>query len=208
MPSGRRNKPQHENLVLVGWPIRGSGKLPYFSFDLTTKEFASIGFVVVQWSYLEYALSVRTRAIAKRTKCPVPADATAVSFSRRLRAFAKLVDQRLKRKQTKAFYQALVSRIAKAAGDRHGIAHDLWTYNPRNPSQLWITRATRRDARSKPLDMKRIGQFGESIGVLSYALMNPPSYGGGMPEIPSGFFSYMSRSMRLAIQDDGPADGH
>lgn len=141
MARNRRGKPQHQSLLVVHTWLTGD-KPPNYHFDLTLEEFASIGLVTVQWSYLEYALYMRTKAMAKRTRTTIPQDATNLSFTRRLRAFGELVEQALKRKPAKAYYKALIPQIARAAGDRQRVTHHLWTYNPRNPSQLWVTRAS------------------------------------------------------------------
>lgn len=196
----RGKKPQHGNLMLVSYSLVDDDEPPHYHFDLTVEEFASIGLVIMQWSYLEYALYMRTRAIAKRTKTPMPKDATNSIFRKRLRAFDELVDMALKRKRTKDYYKTLVPQIANAAGDRHRLTHHLWSYNPRNPTQLWITRA-KKGARFKPLDMQRICKFAESIGALSFALMNPPFHGGREP---SGPFSYVSRRFLLMLQGTRP----
>lgn len=73
-------------------------------------------------------------------------------------------------------------------------------YNPKNPTQLWLTNRER-GARSRPFKNEQIGRLGETIGALSYRLLNPPSSGG---KPPSGPFSYVSRGLRLRLRETGP----
>lgn len=193
----KRRKPAHGDMLLLVRALNDDAGSSHYRFDLTVEEFASIGFVTTQWSYLEYVLFERTAAIARRRKLPVPPDAIHLSLNKRLSAFRLLVDQAIKRPQIKSYYKALIAKISNAAGDRHKITHDLWTYNPRNPAKLWLTHA-RKGGRSKSVDMEQLGRFGEHIGALSLALANPPSFGGRGP---SRTFAYVSRSFLLKVRD-------
>jgi hypothetical protein len=82
-----------------------------------------------------------------------------------------LVEQTVKRKTTKANLRNLISRIARAEGYRHRIAHGLWSYNPKRLGQLWAI--DRRRKHVEPFDVPKLVSFAESIGELSFELIHP-----------------------------------
>ncbi len=59
------------SLLKVRYPLHGDQRIG-FDFEIGWKEYASIGYVVVQWAFLEYALHERIAAFAKRARIKVP----------------------------------------------------------------------------------------------------------------------------------------
>jgi hypothetical protein len=179
---------------MISTPIDKHGR-PSFHFDLTGEEFCSIGMVVVQWAYLEHAVFERTVQLAQRYRLPVPENALSTSFSRRLRALREFANTVIKREATKKHFANLVSRIARAEGYRHRVAHGLWSYNPRRLEQLWSLSYRRSNV--EPFNVKKLTDFADLIGELSFELMRPGGwrfsliitrdkktgswYGGGIP---------------------------
>jgi hypothetical protein len=158
------------NLLSISVPV-DKNRRPGFHFDLSQEEFGVIGLVVVQWAFLEHALFVRTSQLAERARIAVPQDALSFSFTRRLRAFRSLVDRTIRRKATKIKTLQLISRIARAEGYRHRIAHGLWSYNPKRLEQLWAI--DRRRPHVEPFNVKKLVDFGDAIGELSFELIYP-----------------------------------
>jgi hypothetical protein len=195
----RRRKPVLGDLLLMAW----GEKIPYhYRFDLTQEEFYAIGVITVQWAFLESALYQRTAALAKRHRVPIPLDATNASFTRRLRAFRALVRETIKREAMRKYYLTLAQRIGSAEGYRHRVTHDCWSYNPKNPTKLWATRSRPPVGRSEPFDLDKLLDFADSIGRLSFLLLNPPSYGGRARVL--GSIAFATRSGQLALRKLNP----
>jgi hypothetical protein len=165
----RREPMRFGNLLMINVPIDKTRRASY-QIDLDKDEFGVIGLIVVHWAFLEYALFVRTVELAKRACIAVPVDALNFSFTRRLRVFRDLVNQVVTRKATKDKFLTLISRIARAEGYRHRIAHGLWSYNPKRLEQLW---SINRGRRVEPFDVNKLAEFGYSLGELSFELLHP-----------------------------------
>jgi hypothetical protein len=157
------------NLLMYTLPV-DEKKRPGIRFDLLEQESGVIGLVVIQWAFLEYALFVRTAGLVEKAKLEFPKDALSFSFSRRLRAFRGAAEKAIKSKATKKKIFNLISRIARAEGYRHKIAHGLWSYNPKRLEQLF---AIDRRGRFEPFDVKKLLDFSDSIGELSFELIHP-----------------------------------
>jgi hypothetical protein len=190
-----QRRPRLADLTLIRWPINHD-EIASLHFDLTENEFGCIGLVVVQWSYLEYALYYRSTAMVKRAKLLPPKDITNLSFTRRLRCFRELFDTVIKHPKTKSYYVHIAERIARAEGYRHRVIHDLWSYNPRNPEQLWVTKAKPPIGRSEPFDVQKLAEHAQAIGQLSFLLMYPPGSEGPR----SRALEYVSRRFLLMLQ--------
>jgi hypothetical protein len=179
MVRGRSRKPKKPfgNLLMISWPVdvkEGNPRRARFNFDLSLQEFGVIGLIVVHWAFLESALFERTVQLVYRYRIPLPNEAVSLSFTRRLRVFRDVVEQNIKRKPTKAKLLNLVSRIARAEGYRHRIAHGLWSYNPRRLEQLWAI--DRRQGHVEPFDVKKLRDFSNSLGELSFELLHPAGW--------------------------------
>ncbi len=191
---------------MISTPI-DKNRRPSFHFDLNEEEFGVIGLVVVQWAFLEHALLERTAKLAERARIAVPKDALSFSFTRRLRAFRDLVDQAIKRKTTKDKILNLISRIARAEGYRHRIAHGLWSYNPKRLEQLWAI--DRRRPSVEPFNVNKLVDFGNSIGELSFELIHPGGWRLSLfirrdKKTGNWFGGGTSRSMLLRLREQNP----
>jgi hypothetical protein len=81
-----------------------------------------------------------------------------------------VAEQAIKRRATKDKVANLISRIARAEGYRHKIAHGLWSYNPKRLEQLF---SMDRRGRFEPFDVEKLLAFADSIGELSFELIYP-----------------------------------
>ena len=182
-----------------------SGRLAY-EFDIGLKEYGAIGYVIVHWAFLEYALFYRTKTFAKRAKVSVPRNARNFSFSKRLTTLRELMLITIQDQKTKDRWLNLISRIANAERQRHRIAHGLWSYDPTRIERLWTRSANTKSKHAMGFDVTSLGEFGSSIGALSYELLNPRPGSGRPPKNQDLPFAYMSRSFLLLLQGKDPGD--
>jgi hypothetical protein len=190
MSKRRRSLPQHGNLLKIVIPLDDS---PWrTSFDLTENELYAIGLATVHWSYLEWALLVRTKALARRWR-DVPSQAFSRSFSRRLKALRTLAEERIRDPRRKEALFKLLSRISKCEGHRHRYIHGIWTYNARKPNSLWVV--LNHEERFEHTTFEKIIKFCEEVGELSFALAHPRSRKDALPNK-----SYASRSLLLELE--------
>jgi hypothetical protein len=191
-----KSKPLHEDLLLVGRPI--GTKVPWhIAFDISEKEYMLFGSIVFYWSFLEHALRVRTLALARLARVPVPVEAKNNDFRTRLGAFRKLVEALPANDPTQQKWLKVVKRIERAKAGREHIAHNFWTYNPKKPDQLWSIDLRRKGARSEPFDSEKLQKLGRLLGEINFELMFPNKM---LFRDSAGFSgSYMSRSFRLMM---------
>lgn len=192
------------SLLKVRYPLHGDERIG-FDFEIGWKEYASIGYVVVQWAFLEYALHERIVAFAKRARIKVPKNARSFSFSKRVRALRELISKTIKDPNANKRWLDLLSRISNAAGRRQKVAHGLWAYNPARAERLWTEGANQKSKRADKFDFKELGEFGASIGQLSFELLHPRP-GTGRPSTAEPPFAYWSRSFLLTLQGKDPEE--
>jgi hypothetical protein len=196
LPSRAKRPPAHESLIQIMRPIAGKGQWS-IHFDISEREYALLGSIVVYWSFLEHALQLRTGLIASAAKVPMPAEARNGEFARRLAAFNKLVSSKVKSTKARAKWLLIGSKIANAKSMRDAIAHHYLTYNPKRPDQMWTTNLALAGARSQPIDEDKLMALGRLIGESNFALLHPrkPS----LAELAPADGVYMSRSFRRNI---------
>jgi hypothetical protein len=195
-----KSKPLHESLLLIGRPIK-SGIPWHIAFDIGENEYALFGSIILYWSFLEYALRIRTVALAKRAKVMVPAEASNNDFRRRLSAFRKLVEATTSVAMKQKWLE-VIKQIERAKAGRERVAHNLWTYNPKKPDQLWATDVRQRGARSEPFDIEKLMDLGALLAEINFELVFPRK-----PGLRGHPMSYMSRSFRLMIMGKSRLDG-
>lgn len=139
-PNSNKSTPAFDSLISYMLPFNRKGK-GQVNFDISEQEFGVIGYVVVQWSFLEATLYTTTHEMYEVAGKPVPEDAAADDFKTRVRAFYNavqefVIDRALKDKRI-ALYNRIVQTAKKTLG-RHTIAHGIWTYDPKSPGELWV----------------------------------------------------------------------
>ena len=204
MPGSTKSGPHFEGLLKeVIWPE--DKRRHAYDFEIGVKEYGAIGYVLVHWAFLEFAVHYRTTAFAKRAKVPLPANARSFSFSRRLRVLRQLMAKTIRDPKSKDRWLELLSRIGNAEGRRHRIAHGLWSYNPKRVEQLWAYSANTKARHAMPFDVQSLGEFGLSVGELSYELLHPRPGSGRPPKAQDGPSGYVSRQFRLMLEGKDPA---
>lgn len=191
-----KRPPPHESLIQIAQPIV-KGHPWSIQFDISEREYALLGSIVVYWSFLEHALRLRTALIARAARVPMPKDTTSQEFGRRLAAFNNLVATKVKSTTRRTKWLLIVSRIANAKSTRDAISHHYLTYNPKRPDQLWARNLARKGVRSEPIDEEKLMALGRSLGEINFDLIytRRPSLA---ELIPIGGL-YMSRSFRKMI---------
>lgn len=204
MSNNTKKGPNFESLVRELFIFDGGRRA--YDFEISMKEFGAIGRVIVHWAFLEYALYYRTKAFTKRAKVAIPKNARNFSFSKRLSVLRELMLMTIRDQKTKERWLNLISRIANAEGKRHRIAHGLWSYDPTRIERLWTHSANTNSQRAFNFDFISLGEFGLSIGELSYELLNPRPGSGRPPKDLDLPFAYASRQFRLVLEGKDPGD--
>jgi hypothetical protein len=103
--------------------------------EFTRFEVAAIGVMTVHWGYLEHMLLIATLELADEGDDP-PADATSVSFERRIAAFRSTIKTVIGQSARGRRLLALASRISNVHHDRNMVTHGLWEWYPSKPTKL------------------------------------------------------------------------
>lgn len=198
MSVSRGRGPLFESLLLISTNLE-TGRRGY-EFELARNEYGAIGYVVVHWAFLEFALHERTKAFARRAKVTLPKQAHSFSFTRRLTALRELMLACITDKNAIKRWEKLISRIARAEGRRHRIAHGLWSYNPRRVERLWAHDRRTKHSYAAGFDVTSLGEFGASVGALSFDLLHPRPGSGRRPKESGLPVAYASRRFRLMLE--------
>lgn len=198
----RRGRPHHISLVRVMVHLEKKDR-PFFDFDIGYKEYAGIGWVMVQWAYLEAVLYERTAQLARRAHLKIPQNAREFSFSRRMRVLRSLVLRLRDKGQQKAWLR-LYSEIGSANGRRQKLAHGLWSYDATKPDRLFSRSKFKAEKWLTPFNVPALAEFAMSVGQLSFALASLPPL--PRQKEPDGFAPYMSRSFLLTMAGKDPED--
>jgi len=165
-----RNKPPpFRELVMITTPIDKTAPCS-LSLDLEPRELGSIGYVMTQWALLEHELFFATASLAERGKLLLPKEAWDLSFTKRLNAFRTIVKASTRSKSRQTRLLGLSDRIGTAEGNRHRIAHDFWTYNPKRIDQLWSMNVRRPNSRMVPFSSEKLWSLGDLFGQLAFEL--------------------------------------
>ncbi len=171
-PTHRGKRPQHASLVMVGLSLDGKSP-PLVDFQLTEREYSTIGFVTVHWAYLEYALLDRTLNLARKARLKPPAEALSSRFKDRVDALKKIGERALKRNPELEKLRDLLKRVEGAYSQGLKLTHGHLTYNAQKPDLLWATLFLKPGARSESLSIKKLVDFARTVGELSFELMYP-----------------------------------
>jgi hypothetical protein len=145
--------------------------------EMTDGELFAIGLMTVHWAYLEHAVLLETAKLANRAKFKgLPADATSLSFARRLAAFRTTVSQVVKTRKNRDRLLRLATRISTLEDRRHKITHGLWQWYPSNPDRLQAySFRPRVEFVERNLSFKKIIDLSRRIAEASYELAFPPT---------------------------------
>jgi hypothetical protein len=92
-----------------------------------------------------------------------------LSFKVRMKTFRDLAKKVVSDKATQRKYLQLADEIENCGQTRNKLAHGLWEFNRRHPGRLLnISRS-----KVSSFDVKRIAQFAETVGTLSFTLVYP-----------------------------------
>lgn len=129
------------------------------------KYYPAIGFVIVQWAFLEteidsHTLGLLRKAHAQETRLPRP-------FKKRLELYRKLTRAQYSGEALAAILD-IIDRCAKCRGERDRIAHGRWSVGQdRSFVARWRNGAYRDE---KPLTSEDIYATAAAISTLTYDL--------------------------------------
>ncbi len=107
--------------------------------EISMPEFAAIGYVTVSWAQLEHLLLQKTAELADKADVPIPTDATATSFKKRIRALRKLAKEAITGPKTRQKFLNLLTKISGIQRARHRITHGLWDWTLIDPDKLQVS---------------------------------------------------------------------
>lgn len=141
--------------------------------ELSMLEFAAIGYVTVSWAQLEHLLLQSTTELADKANVPIPADATATSFKKRIRALRKLAKEVITGPKTRQKFLNLLNKISDIQQGRHRITHGLWDWMPTDPDKLQASSFRPPYEFEEPFDHHKLVKLAEQIGEINFQLAYP-----------------------------------
>jgi hypothetical protein len=141
--------------------------------DLEEEELAAIGYVTAQWAHLEHEILASTLALSYENGAAPPAEATNLSFEKRLGVWRKTIERFVTDKKEKARLLKLVSKAANLLASRHKLAHGLWTWDYTDPKTLRAFSFRPNVHFEADFNAEGIRRLGERIGELSFELSCP-----------------------------------
>jgi hypothetical protein len=173
--------------------------------EFTRLEIAAIGVMTIQWSYLEHMLLLATAELVDKAKIQMPAEATSISFERRLEAFREVVKQTQPVGWKRTQLLSLATRISNIQNDRHMVTHGLWDWYPSRPTKLRLYSFRPQFAFETNFDLPRLAAVCERLGEINYELSYPPSKGLKKRTIHPNDMAYISRETLIEWTDPDPA---
>lgn len=143
------------------------------ALELTDAELQTIGYVTVQWAFLEHALAMRIVEDAEKANVPLPRDATNLSFTRRLSAWRILVEETAANGPERSKTLKLIDQIANLEQYRHQISHGLWGWDERRPERLWAHSFRKPHDFERPTDLSKLKELGKRIAEINFDLTCP-----------------------------------
>lgn len=172
---------------------------PGIEFELSKLEYAALGRVSIQWSFLEHALSELYHRLCSLENIAPSKDIGSLSFKVRLRAFFELVKILEKREQpTKNLYK-LHNDISVASHKRHKLVHGIWDYNQSNPFGLYLYSDRDRVAFEDGGDINSVHSLSQDIAFLNLFMIEMEIDGQKISDLPRTGMIY---------NDDGTPIGH
>jgi hypothetical protein len=179
--------------------------------ELSQPELAAIGRITVLWAELEHLLLESTIGIAEVVKVPVPEDAYALSFKKRLRTARALAKMSLKDGPLKTYLLKTFDAIGSVERSRHRVTHGLWNWLPADPSTTIASSDRPSFEFQEKFDFRKLIKFGTQVGRAGFLLRYP----GGPDQFyeeqaeaaqqPGGI---VSRWWALAAQGKDPENPH
>ena len=141
--------------------------------EISMPEFAAIGYVTVSWAQLEHLLLQKTVELADKADVPIPTDATATSFKKRIRALRKLAKEAITGPKTRQKFLNLLTKISSTQRARHRITHGLWDWTPTDPDKLQASSFRPPYEFEEPFDYHKLVKLADRIGELNFQLAYP-----------------------------------
>jgi len=154
--------------------IKEKDEEPSIVFELSNLEYAAIGMVTVQWSYLEHLLLLIHQMMCECIDERISDDATSFNFKRRLRSWFDFLKAHEQETNNTEFFLSIHGRIAKLMHERHKTIHGMWDYNPTNPFslKLFSTRPNATFEKSSSIDV--VYKLATDIGKVNFILTHIP----------------------------------
>jgi hypothetical protein len=162
-----------KGIVTVMQDLTGKRR-PRIAFELTERELAAIGEIVVQWAYLEHQVLEMTDALGKVLGKPLADEARHFSFDRRLKYLTTLLKSpAFASKEGVQRYLQIVHRIHRLANDRQKIAHGLWDWDHHDPYTPIVSSTKPKHEFSEPFDFRKLVRLVERIAEINIELTFP-----------------------------------
>lgn len=173
--------------------------------DLLEREIFAIGYVGVQWSFLEHLILLETTDLAYKAKEKFPDEAISLSFKRRLRCWRDLIKRKAPTKSQERLL-GLASRIGSIERSRHRITHGIWEWEAKRPDKLRASSIRPPHEFDEPFDFDKLIGIGEKIGELCFEILYPKGREQAWKDVIKARTkggSYVSREARLMLTGKG-----
>lgn len=141
--------------------------------ELERDELAAIGYVAVLWAHLEHVPLTKTIQLADDFGVPIPADATALSVKKRLRAYRELIKSTMSDGVDRRNLLDLVTRIGATERSRNRVVHGVWDWERPEPALLRASSAKAPHDFEEHFDFHKLIKIAHRIGELSFQLQFP-----------------------------------
>jgi hypothetical protein len=189
-------------MVAIG---TGERDKPALYADISDAETFAIGRMTTSWAMLEHQMLVTTLCLAEKFDHPIDNAIASFSFDKRF-ALLRELGNRLTNPRRKAFFDAIVSRIANIQSERQDLTHGLWDWEYSNPGKIKLQAHPRRKAKHKKnYDHERILAIARKIGEINFDLQYPLGMKQWLRERAKGG-NYFSRKFLASIQPTRPSD--
>ncbi len=168
--------------------------------EISMPEFAAIGYVMVSWAQLEHLLLQKTAELADKVDVPIPTDATAMSFKKRIRALRKLAKETITGPKTRQKFLKLLTKISDIERGRHRITHGLWDWMPIDPDKIQASSFRPPYEFEEPFDYHKLIKLAERIGELNFQLAYPRGQKQAMNDVARSVMQRGGHVSRLGMQ--------
>ncbi|WP_017931181.1 hypothetical protein [Robiginitomaculum antarcticum] len=191
-------------------PLNDDGIVPHITFELSEIEYAALGRVSIQWSFLEHVLSEICLRFYRLIQIEPPEGIKNFAFKKRLQQFNKLISLLDEHELPISNLQQLHKDMAKAAQKRNKLIHGIWDYNHTNPFGLEIYGDKPEGAYSGNEDLDSIYQLSIDIGFLNFFMIEMNIDGEKISDLPrtgvvygkdGELMGHMHRSMMLSSKN-------
>lgn len=190
--------PAFQYLMPIDDDYNGDMK-PGIEFELSMLEYAALGRVSIQWSFLEHVLSELYRRFCALESITPSKEIESLSFKVRLRAFFDLIKILEERKQPTHNLYKIHNDMGVASHKRNKLIHGIWDYSHTNPFGLYLYTDRERVKFEQKGDIDSVHELSQDISLLNLFMIEIEIDGKKISDLPR---------TGVAYDEDGTPIGH